>query len=866
MRVLPAGRGFAFVFLFAALFCPCTFSQDNSYDKAASGKWHTAGNWSLGARPDITQSGIFITNATPKTVTIDGTTSGSFPASLSISNLTLSAPVGSVNTLLLQDAGVDVPLEILNGFWVRSGGAMTITNSALTLDSDSGGYFPIDGIVTINSASITATNSTGIFLISVGEFATGDLLVNDGRIVGDLLVVGRSAGSQGAFSLRGGACVLNAGLQISTTVGAAGTVWVTGGELVTTNSAIYMGTASSSGGFDPPGFGQMTVSNGTVRSGGISVQSGMLTVAGGTIEADVLGVVGFASTGPTTGTVWMTGGEVSGTSSSLVVVIVDGSGVYQMTLSNGAVRASASFVGASPAGRGVLSVAGGVFDSGGFLRVGQDAGSTGIVTVTGGELIVTNGNPFSQATVLVGEGGFGRLTVFPNGTLVAGRILIGTNSTGSGELVAAGGTITVLSESAGVIGVGNDGTLTNGTGAGQLTVSNGTLTANTILLGSSAGGQGNLTIGAGGLVNFNDTNAALVVNAGWLTGGTLILTNGTVYVGRTHPGELIVSNGTALCHDVFVGYDNAGILRMINGLMSVTAGFTVGHLPGSTGMVWITGGQLIVTNQPALIGDAGVGQITMTGGYVLTDSLVMSNAQGRFFLQGGLLDCGNTQVANGQTFLVDGNGRLNLRGGNHQFSHGLRVAPLGNLSGCGAVQADVLNLGSITNACGGNLLTFTGLLTNRAIIAAVAGGTIQFNGPVVNDGGVISATSGSGLQFNQGVQHNNGGQLQLPPQDDSDGDGLTNAQEAIAGTDPLNRASAFRAVEVTRVGNDIRVGWTAVGGKQYTVQSVTGSYSTNFVDIGTVLAIGTGDSVTNYLHLGGALGSSNRFYRVRVLP
>ena len=79
----------------------------NSWIGASDGKWETSTNWSLGVPPSITDAADFITNATTKTVTVDATTSGSFPDSMTISNLAIGAPSGSTNTLFLDNAGLN---------------------------------------------------------------------------------------------------------------------------------------------------------------------------------------------------------------------------------------------------------------------------------------------------------------------------------------------------------------------------------------------------------------------------------------------------------------------------------------------------------------------------------------------------------------------------------------------------------------------------------------------------------------------------------------------------------------------------------------------------------------------------------------
>jgi T5SS/PEP-CTERM-associated repeat protein len=98
---------------------------------------------------------------------------------------------------------------------------------------------------------------------------------------------------------------------------------------------------------------------------------------------------------------------------------------------------------------------------------------------------------------------------------------------------------------------------------------------------------------------------------------------------------------------------------------------------------------------------------------------------------------------------------------------------------------------------------------------------------------------------------------------DSDGDGFTNLQEFLAGTDPTNDASVFLVSSVTREGDDIRAAWQTGIGKTNALQranSIAGSYA----DIFTVT--NTTGTVTNYLDVGAATNAPAWCYRVRLVP
>jgi uncharacterized protein (DUF1800 family) len=97
----------------------------------------------------------------------------------------------------------------------------------------------------------------------------------------------------------------------------------------------------------------------------------------------------------------------------------------------------------------------------------------------------------------------------------------------------------------------------------------------------------------------------------------------------------------------------------------------------------------------------------------------------------------------------------------------------------------------------------------------------------------------------------------VDPKADADGDGQTNLQESIAGTDPFNANSAFKVTKVDSAGGNITLHWPSVRGKRYQVYSSTNL--TSWGAVGSVLA-GTGNELTATL----AKGSAPNFFRVNV--
>lgn len=91
---------------------------------------------------------------------------------------------------------------------------------------------------------------------------------------------------------------------------------------------------------------------------------------------------------------------------------------------------------------------------------------------------------------------------------------------------------------------------------------------------------------------------------------------------------------------------------------------------------------------------------------------------------------------------------------------------------------------------------------------------------------------------------------------DLDHDGLTNYQEYLAGTSPNNFNSVFRVTRADLTNGLVRVTWTSVAGKTYTVHAantVNGPYT----PVRNVPSAGTGETFSDF-----PPSASRQFYRV----
>jgi hypothetical protein len=263
----------------------------NNWTNSVSGKWENGTNWSLNVPPYTGHSLVSITNAGTKAVINDATTASQFPSTMTISNLTIGAPSGATNTLLLAHGGTNTPFRLFNALNVNSGGAVVVSNAALRLDGGFNGSSRIDGSVTLLDGSLISTNSNNRTYI--GHSGQGTLTISNGTFESYYPIVGLGADSFGTWNIAGGVSRVTTTFDIADSLTATGRVVMTDGELHT--PSCYVGLF---------GNGSMVVSNGYLECDGqilLGSQSGSvgnLTAAGGYIYTGSMIVSeGFQSTG-----------------------------------------------------------------------------------------------------------------------------------------------------------------------------------------------------------------------------------------------------------------------------------------------------------------------------------------------------------------------------------------------------------------------------------------------------------------------------------------------------------------------------------------------------------------------------------------
>jgi hypothetical protein len=856
-------------FLVATL--SCVQAQTNAWLSSGSGKWEDATNWSQGI-PGPGDS-VFITNAGTKTVLFDATTISAFSNDVPVTNLTVSAPSNSVNTLSLSNAGTNFALKVHETFTLLSSGVLSVSNSLFTVDcarppvgnTDNSSLVQLDGLATLNKAVFNASNA---FQVIVGATANGTgagtLNATNSTFKAYKLFVGDF--SDGTANFINSTSRLGYYLIVGEVYQHTGTVTLAGGQFLATNTPFGPGTTTLYVG--NRGTGQLTISNADVQTAGVAIgairgSSGTLSMKAGTLRMAGNMVLGndVEPNGPpyATGALQVSGGQIWGPELHIGYQATGTVSVVSGLLSNGVVT-----VGESTNGFGSLTVSGGTELISGSLTVGN-TNAVASVSVNGGSMLVTNftgtANVILNGSALVHSGGrfkADNLVLTNGGSLVTISNLIVAPLAGVTNMLTLTDSSTITISNA-VFGLGNNPGGVTAAGNGVATVSNATLTAQTLNLGSSLGGTGNLLIQSNGFVNITSninlaSGSLLSTSLVSVIGGTLSVSNGLLAVGSAGSGQMSVSSGGRLVGQTI---KLGGPPGTASGDLFLQSG---GHLVFHTlscNQLAVPGGDADGTGGTIIIGDDHPALMSVSGGTVTNvgSLIVGSHFDGTFTQSGGIT------VVHTNLFVGDCDagvvGYPSVSGGTLYVTNASHTAVL------------VISNGTFVLNPGGQMVVDKLVLTNSCahFFNNAGPGALQ----------VMQTNLGPGLSAaGDGIPNAWKQQYGLDPFSssvagaDPDGDGMSNYAEYVAGTDPLNASSNFRIVHVARTNSiDLRIDWTAVGGHSYVVQAITNSASfstTNFYDLpgATVPFITPGEGTTNYVHPGGATNQGG-YYRVRVV-
>ncbi|HTL59987.1 MAG TPA: hypothetical protein VL361_30225 [Candidatus Limnocylindrales bacterium] len=531
-----------------------------------SALWRVGSNWSAGQPPSTSFDPTTIATSGTKTITVDSSTPA---ANLGIQGLTLSAPFGSTNTLLLDNLPSGSRFTTSRGVSIGSGGLLRITNSTFQASST----FDINGgNLTIDSGLLDTSPNLVDLRLGRASGSTATATVNGGTIKCFGLKIGDLANSPGAVTLNGGTILANSVVDMGEVLNSPGSLTILAGQLIATNDITRVGNLGSgqftqSGGFSLLAFwsiadnapGTATISGGQVtvtpasaldvtRVGNFG--TGHLNITGGTVwlrsdlhVADNPGVVG---------NVLVTGGLLIATND---LVAIGRYGIGDMTITNATAYFTNTSIGRHTDSIGTLNLQTGAalfcYDD---ISIGRFTNATGHLNISGGLLSVTNDN------IWCGREGIGDLTV-SGGTVLARALFVGmsedSRNAPQGSALFMGG-VTTLSSNL-VVG-------TSLLSTGQVQVLGGILSVT-----NSTGGNAVVVISGG----FSQNGGTLIVDqlvvtnqagsfsftSGTLQARNLTIANGTPFVvgDGTNPATLQLDGGTYSFADGLVIRSNATV-------------------------------------------------------------------------------------------------------------------------------------------------------------------------------------------------------------------------------------------------------------------------------------------------------------------
>ena len=556
-------------------------------------------------------------------------------------------------TVTVESGGTwDMSDGTLPDWGVIANGMLYVGNFGTgTLNVNGGRVTNPDGYLGYSDSSVgTVTVTSGTWAnsgdLTVSYQGRGTLNVNGGRVTNTNGYIGRSADGHGTATVRSGTWANSGDL----TVGhySRGTLNVTGGSVTNTNG--YLGNRTATFGNDA-GHGTATVSSGTwANSGDLTVGyegTGTLNVTGGNVT-NTSGYIGFIADSSGTATV------SSGTWANSGGLAVGNSGTGTLKVTGGTVTNDAiGYIGRYADGHGTATVSSGTWANGN-LAVGNYG--TGILNVTGGSVTNTNGyiGRFADSD--------GTATVSSGTWANSGDLTVGDEGTGSltmsGGLVTVGGTL--LRRAGGTIHLNSGGTLQIGTGTtggvlGNNLTNNGTLIFNrsdAYTYGGIISGTGSVTKQGGGTLTLGAANSYSGLTT--ISAGTLALSG----IGSIGKGGLGL--GTTGSPGVF---DLSGLTAGTYSLPATGNLAGVGTLSGSGKSLAVLG-SFLPGNSP--------GTVTLGSGL----SLDLSNSGSSVFeITDPAYTAGTYDLVNGDGSVVFG-GILNLAFSGGSFADGTNVLQL----------------------------------------------------------------------------------------------------------------------------------------------------------------------------------------------
>lgn len=259
-------------------------SLTNEWTKPTSGYWEET-YWSLGQLPAMDQGLVAFRNPGWKALAIGGNTTANYSNSLAINYLTVEAPADSFNQLLLNYAGLAVPLSVNSDLILGTNGSLVSYYSAVR-----------GGSLYLSAPAVFSEGSTISFsTIVVGANAPAELNLTNSFLSAGLLILSQwgagslnqSGGSNQVSILEmyaGSAYILSNGTLIADSLdlqslGGTGLAQFTvSGGSMDVQGPVRLGLPQST----PDGRGELLLEAGCFQATEMNFLNGKFTQTGGT--------------------------------------------------------------------------------------------------------------------------------------------------------------------------------------------------------------------------------------------------------------------------------------------------------------------------------------------------------------------------------------------------------------------------------------------------------------------------------------------------------------------------------------------------------------------------------------------------------
>ncbi|MEI6605254.1 MAG: autotransporter-associated beta strand repeat-containing protein, partial [Verrucomicrobiota bacterium] len=648
-----------------------------------------------------------------------------------------SGKTATINTngFNLTNAGVisDTVVSTVGGSLTKTGtGTLTLTgdNSYSGITTISGGTLKIgdaggDGSL---SASASVLNNSALVYHLAGTATFGKIISGSGTFTksgaGTLTLTGATNSWGGHTTISAGTLQLGDGTTDSSIASSSGITITTSSSLVfnVAGSSSYSHVIDGAGSLTKTGAGALTLSDGNSYTGGTTLVSGTLILAGSTSMGASSGILTFAGNG-------ILQSDASRTGSRAWHINADATAnidTHTYTLTRTA---------------GVTSGAGGLNVFGGGTMLMNSANDyTGPTTISGATLSIAADTGLGTAPTLPAVPGQlilngGTLTTTASFTLNSNRgielqatstfdVATGTTLTYGGIMMGAGG----LNKS----GAGTLELFGRNLFDGPITLNAGTITIDS---GASLGDYGS---SFGSLTFAGNATEKLAAN----------VTTSREFVLNTGITGTIDTVGFTMEHD--------GVISGLGGLAKAGTGTLI--LDGTntfTGATTISGGTLALGEAGSLnsgsyagtIANAGVLHVGTTANQTLSGVIsgsgsLTKDSSGTLTVTGANSFSGKTTVASGTLAFNSGNasaGADQALGHNAAVDLGVAGNSSGTLQYTGGAATLAKNINALGNGSdtiqnnGSGLLTLTGTLTKNGTVLTLAGGSsgITVTGPIV---------------------------------------------------------------------------------------------------------------------------------------